>query len=672
MAARRGMEPRDIASLTEAKEPRLSPDARRVAYVVETVDLEENRYRSAVWLQATDGGGTAVRLTAGEWRDAKPRWSPDGERLAFVTTKPDTTRVVQVVGTAGTVDGAHEPRVVLEWPDEVDEVAWSPDGTRLALSARVRDDDRYRFDKAKDQPARRIDRLTYRLDGTGWTIDRPRHVVLVDVDGAGGWSVLTPGPFQDSGVSWSPDGTTIAFSSGRHDTWDRDMGTDVFTVPVDASAEPTCLTETGFTHVGPSFSPDGSRVAFIRGDRRSFPRHGRIGVVSVGGGDERTLTDSLDRNCGPYLLPAREPVWDGDRLVFQVEDAGNIPLYSVPADGSSPPALLVGGDRMITAYDVRDGVLAFVASSPAHGPEVFTVVAGEERRLTSVTQSFVERIDAPQPERFVATSADGTEVEAWLMVPSDFDRDGEATLPLVLNVHGGPYSQYGNRLFDEFLLQTGAGFAVVYSNPRGSSGYSEAFARAIRGPHAEDDPGTGWGGADFDDVMAVVDEALRRFPFLDADRLGIQGGSYGGFMTSWAIGHTDRFRCAISDRALNDMLTMTWTSDIGHYFNAGYVGAIPVDAQDELRRQSPVTYVRDMHTPLLILHSEEDQRCPVSQAEELFTYLTLLDRDVEFWRFPGETHDLSRGGAPKHRIQRAELIREFLSRHLSAPAAASS
>ena len=235
--------------------------------------------------------------------------------------------------------------------------------------------------------------------------------------------------------------------------------------------------------------------------------------------------------------------------------------------------------------------------------------------------------------------------------------------PTLLHIHGGPFTQYGNRLFDEFQLAAGAGFAVLYANPRGSSGYSEAWGRAILWPERTDDPGSGWGGVDYDDLMAVVDEACRRFDFIDADRVGVLGGSYGGYMTTWMVGHTDRFKAACSERAVNDMLMEENDSDIASTFTE-YVGVSHVDDPEPYRRQSPITYVKDIQTPLLIVHSDGDLRCPSSQAEALFVALRLLGREVEMVRFPGEGHELSRSGAPRHRVQRAEIILDFFKRHL--------
>jgi dipeptidyl aminopeptidase/acylaminoacyl peptidase len=299
-------------------------------------------------------------------------------------------------------------------------------------------------------------------------------------------------------------------------------------------------------------------------------------------------------------------------------------------------------------------VLVHARTGPTSLPEVYV----GERPITDVGAAFASGRELAVPERFVATSADGTEVEAWMIPPVGSEPGGR--YPTLLNVHGGPFSQYGNRFFDEFQVQAGAGYAVLYANPRGSSGYSEAWGRAIRGPIGG---GPGWGTVDYEDLMAVVDEAIRRFEFVDPGRIGVLGGSYGGFMTSWMIGHTDRFRAACSERACNNFILEGGSADIGWWFK-GEIGAHWFEAPDVYLKMSPSTYAPDITTPVLILHSENDLRCPVGHAEDLFTILRLLGREVELVRFPEESHELSRSGSPVHRVQRFEVILDWFDRHL--------
>jgi dipeptidyl aminopeptidase/acylaminoacyl peptidase len=660
-SAKPGMQPADVSALIDVGEPRLSPDATHVAFTVSTVDMDANDYRTRVWLAPVDGSTRPWPFTGGD-RDQRPRWSPDGRFLAFTTKRERDDGTAEMELRIIPVAVAGEARTVATSVEDFDDVVWSPDGTRIAYTTRVRDP-RYDESKAKDQPPRRIDRLFFRLDTVGWTIDRPRHVFVVDIERELPPVQLTMGDVDNNGVSWSPDGRALVFSSSRHPDWDLDRAVDLFTIGADSpGVDPRRVTPTGLAYEAPSWSPDGMRIAFHQGDPRTDPRHIQIGVVDLGTADRLLLTTVLDRNCAPYVGGAREPLWDGDDIVFAVEDHGNTHLYRVGADGTGKPEPIVDGDRGVTGWDVASGVIAFTATTPTALPELFVLRPdGGEQQLTSLGEPFAAARTLSAPELFMATSADGTEVEAWVIRPVGFEPGRR--YPTLLNIHGGPFTQYGNKFFDEFQVQAAAGYVVVYANPRGSSGYSEAWGRAIRGPGAAEDPGSGWGGVDYEDLMAVMDEAAARFDFVDPDRLGVLGGSYGGYMATWMIGHTNRFKAACSERAVNNLLTMEHTSDIATMFENS-VGVRHIDDPDEYRRQSPMTFVRDITTPVLILHSEEDLRCPIEQSEELFIALRLLGKPVEYVRFPGESHELTRSGAPRHRIERFEILLDFFARHL--------
>jgi dipeptidyl aminopeptidase/acylaminoacyl peptidase len=329
-------------------------------------------------------------------------------------------------------------------------------------------------------------------------------------------------------------------------------------------------------------------------------------------------------------------------------------VYRVRADGSAGPEALLTGEFGVTGFDVREGVVVDVRS---YGTAPGELYAGD-RRLSEVAKAFTEGRELVEPERFTAVHEDGSEVDAWLVRPAGFE-EGKR-YPVVLNIHGGPFTQYSTKFFDENQVFAGAGYAVVYSNPRGSSGYSEEWGRAIRGPI---EGGPGWGTVDYEDLMAVADEALSRFEFLDPDRFFVTGGSYGGYMTSWIVGHTDRFKAAISERAVNNLYSEFGSSDIGWVFK-GYTGAFPFEDPEAHLRHSPITYAENIKTPLLILHSENDLRCHPEQGEQLFTVLRLLGRrDVEFVRFPGEGHELSRSGSPLHRVMRFGVVLDWFGRY---------
>ncbi|HZQ59519.1 MAG TPA: S9 family peptidase, partial [Acidimicrobiales bacterium] len=561
---------------------------------------------------------------------------------------------------------------------------WSPDGRWLAFGGRWRDPEHYACDQDKDRPARRITRLGYRYDNAGWTADRPRRLFVVAADGTGApRPVGLPGATGDgdSGLAWSPDGQWLAFCASRDDDWDLQPFADLFVVAAHGdAAEPVRLTRAranGFAYAQPSWSPAGGQLAFVLRHSRRFPFVSQIGVLEVvlevdgaTAGAERLLTAGLDRSCAPALSAPREPVWDDGHVWFQVADGPRLSLWRADASGATGPEPVVGGERAITAFDVGRGVVAFSASTRTVPSELHVSdVAGRgERQVSSVGASLASGVRMATAERFVAPSSGGAEVEAWVMRPEPFDPGRR--YPVLLNIHGGPFSVYSAGFLDEFQYQAGAGYVVLFANPRGSDGYGQAWGDAIRGRDCADAPGHGWGSVDYDDVMAVVDEALRRFDFIDPARLGVLGGSYGGFLTSWIVGHTDRFAAACSERAVNNQLSMVGTSDIGFAFQAGYVGVSHLEAPEVYVRTSPITYVEQMHTPLLIIHSDNDLRCPAEQAEQLFVALRSLRRDVELVRFPGEGHELSRSGSPRHRVERGEIILEFFDRHLRPTAGA--
>jgi len=639
------MLPSDVYGLTGAADPRISPDGTCVAYQIWWIDEDANEYRGAIWTAPLDGSAEPRRFTSGERRDAMPRWSPDGRWLAFVSnrgTEKETPNNLYVIPAEG-----GEARQLTDRKEGVEKLAWSPDSTRIAFSSRARDAAYEEEDEHRRSP-RRLTRLFYKLDSVGWTTDRRTHLFVVDLAG-GEPRQITDGDYEDGEPAWTPDGRRIVFPALRDERWDIHQINRLYVVDADGG-EPEALTGTDASFDSPAFSPDGSMLAIrYTIEDKTFPHHGQIGVMRPDGSDLRLLTTSLDRQCTPYP-EFREPLWDGDRIVFSIEDGGNMHLYSVAADGSSPPELLLGGERIITGYDVRDGRIAFIASTHTSLRELYV----GDRKVTNLTgdRSFCDA------ERFTAVSKGGTEVDAWLMRPASFEAGKRC--PVLLNVHGGPFTQYGTGFFDEFQVYAGAGYAVLFSNPRGGSGHSEAWGRAIRGPI---EGGPGWGTVDYEDVLGVVDTALEKFDFLDGDRMGIIGGSYGGFMTSWTIAHDHRFKAAVSERSVNQMVSAAGSSDLFWVFEQ-QLGGPWYDYMDVWLDRSPAVHAKNIQTPVLILHSENDLRCHVEQGEHLFTMLRLLGKDVEMLRFPAESHELTRSGSPLHRVQRFEAVLEFFDRYL--------
>jgi dipeptidyl aminopeptidase/acylaminoacyl peptidase len=667
------MEPEDIGRIVSASDPKVSPDGATVAYVVSRVDLEANRYRSAIWLAATDGSSAPYQFSAGEHGDVGPEWSPDGRRLAF-TSRRSEDKDGKRTGTlhVAPVSIPGEVVTLAERDEGFGELAWSPDGARLAFTSREptekEDDDRKR-------PPRKIERLFSRLDSVGWTIDRPSRVFVVPVDGSTGPRIVTGGPYEAGSPTWAPDSRRLAFVSARHDDFDLTEENDLFVVDVDATGddaseppEPRRVTATDRDWFHPAWEPDGERIAALTRATLDAGLFGDVAVVDVESGAVDVLTGSFDKECAPYP-GARPPVWADDHLVVTVEDHGATHLYRVSLGGGDPE-VVVDGARSIDGFDRAAGTLAYASTTPTTVSEVFVSVGGgAEQALSDVGAGFHRAFPARPAQHFAVACRDGAgEVDAWIVAPEGVDlADGSARHPMLLSIHGGPHTQYGLRWFDEFQLWASAGYIVVFANPRGSTGQTEDWARAIRSPSAKLHPGSGWGGVDHEDLMAVVDAALERFPAIDPDRLGVLGGSYGGYMTSWILGHTDRFAAGCSERAVNNLLTLETASDAAGLFRFVF-GVSHLEAHDEYRSHSPITYVDDIHTPVLILHSENDLRCPIEQADQLFVALRLLGREQEYHRFPAESHELSRSGSPRHRVQRAELILDFFGRKLRGTA----
>jgi dipeptidyl aminopeptidase/acylaminoacyl peptidase len=381
-----------------------------------------------------------------------------------------------------------------------------------------------------------------------------------------------------------------------------------------------------------------------------------IYVQPLVGGDPVCVSDALDRSAWDMVSPAWSP--DGEWVLFVGRDHGTYPLYRVRAKGGDVPAAVVAGRRCVTSFSVarETGMVAFAATDATSPAEVFVCAAdgSAERRLTDVNREWKAEVELSAPQRFTFSRA-GYEIDGWIMRPVPFDP--AKRYPALLWIHGGPHREFNDLYSHEFQVEAAAGYAIVYVNPRGSQGYGEAFSRACVGD---------WGGEDFADLMAGLDEALRRAPFIDPERLGVIGISYGGFMTSWTVGHTKRFKAACSEAAINNVVTQVGTSDLGFWWTIAEQGGVaPWDDPERYLRRSPLTYVREVTTPLLIVHGESDLRCHVVESEQLFVALKRLGREAVLVRMPDAGHGFGAVGRPRQRLERYRIVLDWFATHLA-------
>lgn len=642
------MRPADLALLRTPGAPTLSPDGATAVVAVTRLDMQENEYRSVLWQVGTDGASPARQLTQGT-KDSEPRFSPDGRWLAFLRAGEGKAQL-HVLPT----DGGEAVRVT-DHPLGAGAAVWSPDSTAIAYTTRIPEPGRYGTDEKltpdKEAP-RLITELAYRVDGLGFTTDRRQHVFVVDVvrDGAPVDQPepvqVTDGDWDDRGVAWSPDGTTLAFASARHERRHVDLAGDLFVCARDGS-DLRQLTDSTTEPARPVFSPGGSEVFYtspgdLGPDALDFvANHEGLWSVPVDGSapaTRHTAAEPDDLSDGLPMTSTPDGVLVG-RL-----NRGAIELWSRPW-GEGEPTLVIGGSRQVRGHDAAAGVVVATVADAGSAGELVALRDGVETVLTSFGAAMTEAGGLREVREFAATSADGYPVHGWIVRP-----EGDGPHPVLLNVHGGPYAQYGWTLFDEAQVYAGAGYAVVMCNPRGAAGYGAAHGRSIRHD---------MGNLDAADVLAFLDAALGE-PDLDADRVGVMGGSYGGYMTTWLIGHTDRFAAAISERAFNEPVSFTGSSDIGWFFPGEYVGREP----GLVAKQSPFSFLDNISTPTLVIHSEHDWRCPVEQGQRLFVALKQRGVETELLLFPGEGHELSRSGLPSHRVARFDHVLRWWGMHL--------
>lgn len=642
----RGLTAEDYLAFEFISDPNISPDGRLVAYVVTKIDRAQNRRNSSIWMAATDGSRAPWQFTTSPQSSNSPRWSPDGKSLAFLSSRPSETMAAGAAPTSAepprnqvyllSMNGG-EARRVTNLKNGVSLFRWSPDGSRLVVVSRIGPSDSRTGDSRERSDVRHYKNSSYKFNDTGWFDDRRTHFWIVDVKTGDSKQITKGDDWNDSDPQWSPDGKRIAFVSNRTGKeFDEDRNTDVWVINADGSGMLTKISDHDESDNQPRWSPDGKWIAFT-GEIKDRD-HPKIFLAPSAGGAPSTLAAN-----GLDLIPGGlEWSEDGKSIYFETGVKGELHLFRVDVPAKSVTQV-TSGPRAVRNVDFNfaSGKMVYLANDFKHLDDLYVADLNgkNERKLTNLNETLWKQIQFANVERFTYKSADGWDIDAFFVKPIGWQE--RRKYPLVLSVHGGPAGQYGVDWYHEFQVYAAKGYAVLFTNPRGSTGYGQKFERGIVNE---------WGGKDYVDVMNGVDAALKRYPWIDQDRMGVTGGSYGGFMTNWIVGHTDRFKAAVTLRSVVNFISDEGTRDGAYGHTPDFSGDL-FERFDFYWDRSPLKYAKNVKTPTLILHSDNDFRVPLEQGEQWFRALRHFGVTTEIVMFPRENHNLTRTGEPRHLVE---------------------
>ena len=622
----------ELFALKSVSGPILSPDGAQVAYTVRSMDLKKDTSDADIYL-IPFAGGEAVRLTTSPKAETSPRFSPDGKWIAFLSSREGDKSQVFLLSRGG-----GEASRLTDMKGGVGSFEWSPDSKRLVLVASDPDPD------APDPEAKGDDkktpkpivtrRIQFKRDYEGYLRELRSHLYVFEVEKKTSVQI-TSGPYDDEQPAWSPDGKTIAFVSNRTAEPDTNRDSNIYLIAPVAGETPRAITTNPSEDEHPTWAPDGKSIVYVEGGVVADMWYGsnHLATVNVATGVVKALTKDLDRNVGEPKFTT-----DGRAILFAIEDGGNSHLGRIPAEGGAIERI-VAGERDVQSFDTRNGRIVFLESQPTLPSEISTLDGANVRRLTKTNDALLKDIKLAPVERFKARSKDGTMIDGFLHRPVDGKAGVKA--PTILRIHGGPTSQFSTAFDFERQLLAAQGYAVVAGNPRGSTGYGRDFSYALFAK---------WGEPDFDDLMAVVDQAVS-MGVADPDRLGVGGWSYGGILTNYVISKTTRFKAATSGASISNILAGYGTDHYQYEYEAE-LGLPWKHADAYLKLSGPFLKADQIKTPTLFLCGEDDMNVPLLNTEQMYQAVRRLGIPTELVIYPGQNHGIRTPSYQKDRFER--------------------
>ncbi|WP_077702980.1 S9 family peptidase [Virgibacillus dokdonensis] len=666
MSYKRALQTEDILQLNVVSDPQFTPDGQAFTYTLTTIN-EQNEYESQLMYQKLKEKQT-IPWTFHSSKNSKLRFPPDGKRAVFQSTRSGRPQLWLLHTDGGEAEqlttfrhGAMNPM-------------WSRDSQHIFFTASLEHDDDIHNqtepsieEEKKEKEAKKkqpfmINRLKYKSDAQGFHNDTRSQIIRLSIDDSS-LLQITDGDADYRLQDISPDGTTLLYTANLSDHADYELNNDLYCFQI-ITKETNKLTDGKGVYHDARFSPDGSKIACFG---HEFAYKGasltQLYLFDIKTKERSCLSSDWDIEIGDAMIGDTRlgesqigPVWneDSSKIFFIVTDQGSTGLHAASIYGKKEEIYKDNNHIFGFAYNKHCQCFILGISSPTNPGEFYLLHDnGSLEALTDHNRSFLQEIALQEPEELSIQTEDNWQVQGWLLRPYAFIEGKK--YPTILEIHGGPHAMYGQTFFFEMQLLAAKGYVVLYTNPRGSHGYGQSFVNACRGDY---------GGGDYRDVMTAVDDAIQTFSFIDTQRLGVTGGSYGGFMTNWIVGHTNRFKAAVTQRSISNWLSFYGVSDIGFFFTEWEHGVNLLDDPTKLWEFSPLKYAANVETPLLILHGELDYRCPIEQGEQLFITLKHLKKEVEFIRFPNANHELSRSGEPNMRMERLQHMLRWFDTYL--------